>query len=130
MSDTRDWNAEWHARAGANHALQVERGLHDPQCEWRPNGHFLCHCSKRKRERDGKTTPPGALIFGHPTCPGCREEVDHDGDSYRCDNCKVTWSSDGETSSFYDDYGDIDPAPWDERARLAAEGGSPCLSTL
>lgn len=117
MSFLDDWNEKSRAR----HEQQVIEGLHDDACEWRPNGHHLCHCSKRKREADGYTEPPGELIFNYPECPGCGNEVEGDGDGFNCYPCKATWSGNVGTATFTDDYGDLDPTPWDERAKAAAE---------
>lgn len=107
---------DWAARSLARHEEEVAAGQHDDTCEWRSNGHHLCHCSKRKREADGQTTPLDDLIFSYPTCPRCYETVDGDGDSYYCTPCKTTWDTDGTGAQFTDDYGDIDPTPWDARA--------------
>lgn len=108
-------------RAETEHAEAVARGEHDEHCEWRPEGFYLCHCSKRARIAAGYTEPPGELIVEYPTCPRCWRQVDHDGDRFRCYPCRVSWSSaqhdDGE---FTDDYGDdlaTDLARW-EAARV------------
>jgi len=111
---------DWAERVRTRHALEAEQGLHDAACEHRDNGHYLCHCSKRKREADGYTEPPEALIFSNPTCPRCYTETEHDGDNYGCTACKVTWSDPNEPATFTDEYGDLDPTPWDERAAAAA----------
>jgi hypothetical protein len=106
-----------------SHRRSLERGEHDPQCEWRPTGFFLCHCSKRAREQRGLTTPPGPLIYQMPICPTCYEEVEHDGDSYTCPRCYVAWDLSGQDATFQDEYGDlaIEVANWD--ARVAKQGG-------
>lgn len=113
------------ARMVERHATAVERGEHDDQCEWRPDGFYICGCSKRARERQGYTTPPGELIHQMPLCPRCEHEVDHDGDCFTCPRCKVHWDTSGD-AHFDDDYGDVaaDLAKWEaaraERARKAA----------
>lgn len=102
-------------RAIGRHEQEKQEGLHDQECEFRANGHFLCHCPKRRREANGHTEPPGPLIINHPTCPRCYTEVESTGDNWECENCSVQWSyndpdDDGE---FTDDYGDLDIAAWD-----------------
>lgn len=107
---------EWHARIHASHAKEVEAGLHDEQCEWRAVGHFLCNCSPRKRAAEGYTEPPGALEFSNPSCPRCYTEVQHDGDSYRCDDCCATWPDPHAQAEFYDDHGELENMDhWNER---------------
>lgn len=103
-----------------HHASEVEQGLHDSECEWRDNGHFLCNCSKRRRIADGYTTPPGPLIFRAPDCPRCHNETYHDGDGFACDGCHVHWPDPDMDAEFNDDHGELDPAPYDQRR--AAEG--------
>lgn len=95
----------FHERAMESHQAEVERGEHDTQCEFvlRP---YLCHCSKRRREAAGYTTPPDALIWQQPICPRCDEEVSSDGDSFTCEQCCASWDKNGENAEFYDDYGD------------------------
>lgn len=105
----------------ARHATQVTAGLHDGGCEWRENGYWICNCSKRKREAEGYTTPPGDLIFEYPTCPRCHKTVDHDGDSFSCENCKCRWDSSGQDATFNDDHGDLDPTEWDKAAAEKAK---------
>lgn len=105
------------------HAEQVARGEHDSQCEWRAEGFYLCHCSKRRREHDGFTEPPGELIFNNPVCPRCYHEVGHDGDSFTCPRCCAYWDEPGAEATFYDEYGDnlaADLAAWE--AHRAARG--------
>ena len=105
--------AEWDARATAHHQEEVTQGLHDDACEY---GHRdargatlrLCHCSKRRREREGFTTPPEEdLEWQMPLCPRCREEVVHDGDRFCCYGCCLSWNEKGAGTSatFIDDYG-------------------------
>lgn len=88
------------------HEEAVARGEHDEHCEWRPAGFYICHCSKRRRERAGYTTPPGELIHQMPLCPRCDQEVDHDGDNFTCPRCCVYWDRAGD-ADFYDDHGDL-----------------------
>src|SRR5699024_3455803 len=111
-------------RAVKDHAAQVERGEHDAQCEWRPEGFYLCHCSKRAREAAGFTDPPGELIVELPACPRCWRTVEHDGDAFRCYPCCVSWASTvGDDGAFTDDYGDDladDLAKWEAKR---ASGG-------
>jgi len=112
--------AEWRERITAKHLAAVDAGLHDDECEFRPSGHFLCHCSKRRRIADGYTEPPGELIHQYPLCPRCLSEVSHDGDSFYCVHCVCTWSSgSSESAEFTDDYGDDlaqSVAQWDAKA--------------
>jgi hypothetical protein len=116
---------EWHDRVHASHAKEVEAGLHDEQCEWRAVGHFLCNCSPRKRAAEGYTEPPGALEFSNPSCPRCYTEVEHDGDSYRCDPCCATWPDPHTQAEFMDDHGELENMDhWNERqAAYDAEHG-------
>jgi hypothetical protein len=97
------------ARADALHAEQVAQGLHDAECEWDKN-HRLCHCSKRRREAEGFTTPPDEdLYFPPPDCPHCAGDLEFDGDGFSCYKCRLSWDSRGSGSSarFTDDYGDL-----------------------
>lgn len=115
---TADPHAEWRERVHRDHAAAVERGEHDAQCEWRPTGHYLCNCSKRRRERDGYTEPPGELIWQYPLCPRCQEEVGHDGDGYTCDPCCAWWPNAHGKAEFFDDHGDdlaANLAKWEAR---------------
>ena len=111
---------EWTAKVITHHEAEVAKGLHDDACEWRANGHFICNCSPRRRAREGYTEPPEALEFSNPTCPRCYTEVDHDGDSYRCDPCLVTWPDPHKPAEFYDDHGDLNIAEWDAKKAAAA----------
>lgn len=106
--------AEFEARALAAHQAQVAGGLHDDQCEYggqlKSARLLLCHCSKRRREAKGFTTPPtDDLYFPPPRCSHCEGELDHDGDSWACYECALSWDSDGrgESCCFTDEYGDF-----------------------
>jgi hypothetical protein len=85
---------------------------HDERCERLPD-FYMCHCNKRERLAKGPTELP-TLSIQYPVCNGCGRETWHDGDSYRCDRCHVTWSSnagDGEQADhFVDDmdWTDVD----------------------
>jgi hypothetical protein len=107
MVDLVSWNAQHLDR----YADALARGLHDDDCEQRERS-SLCHCSKRRRELNGKTEPP-QIEFTYPVCTGCRQEVEGDGDSFACPRCCVSWSaraSDGDRGEFNDDYGPaVDP---------------------
>ncbi len=90
-----------------------DRREHDDQCEFGPREHngrtvffHICHCSKRRRERGGYTTPPGPLIQHAPSCPRCDGDVRHDGDGWQCDPCRASWGNPDEAAWFTDDYGD------------------------
>lgn len=108
-----DVMSEWAERCMTAYQKEVEAGLHDDQCEYgrkvKRTTLMLCHCSKRRRERAGFTTPPDDnLYFPPPSCSHCHEGLDHDGDSWRCYECSLSWASDGRGDSccFTDDYGD------------------------
>lgn len=112
--DKSDAMAEWEARCTAQHADEVVRGLHDDECEYgrrlKRSILMLCNCSKRKRERDGFTTPPDEdLYFPPPMCSRCDGGLDHDGDQWCCYACCLSWDSDGRGSTcrFTDDFGDL-----------------------
>jgi hypothetical protein len=115
---------DYKQRVIESHAEALARGEHDDLCEWHPDGFWVCNCSKRARERAGKTTPPGELIHQMSICPGCDEEVDHDGDGFTCPRCKCDWDERGD-AHFYDNYGDVsaDRAEWDA-ARAAKSVGA------
>lgn len=104
-------------QVAARYADEVGRGEHDSQCEFRPEGFWLCHCSKRAREAQGYTEPPGELIWRSPECPRCLREVDHDGDTWSCHNCRCHWDPDGHDAEFDDDFGDLtaDLAAWEAK---------------
>ena len=46
--------------------------------------------------------------FNSPSCPRCYEDVVHDGDTFGCEPCCVTWDERGIEAEFTDDYGTID----------------------
>lgn len=112
MTDTQ---TRFDERAAAAHALEVARGEHDEHCEHGPREHngrpiinYICGCSKRRREREGYTEPPGELIYQPPLCPRCDDAVWHNGDVWQCDPCRVTWPGGfGTSAEFFDDYGDL-----------------------
>lgn len=118
-------SADFWQRAKAAYAAAVERGEHDALCEWRPEGFYICGCSKRSREADGYVKPPGELIHLAPVCPRCDNDVVHDGDTFTCYSCKVHWPDAYGTAEFFDDYGDVaaDLAKW-EAARARKRGVS------
>jgi|SRR5699024_10387978 len=104
---------DFFASSRQRHYAEVDDGKHDEQCEWRPWGFYLCHCSKRARQAQGYTQPPGPLGYSYPTCPRCYEETDHDGDSFRCYGCKVSWNPNNQDDEgeFVDDHGELEPPP-------------------
>lgn len=94
------------ARVVANYEAAVARGEHDDQCEYDPRGFFLCHCSKRRREARGLVSPPTEpLEFPPPDCPECDRGLVHDGDSFCCSHCSLSWDDAGE-AHFTDDFGE------------------------
>ncbi|NUS02035.1 MAG: hypothetical protein HOV97_05670 [Nonomuraea sp.] len=101
---------DWNKQHVQTYLQQYEMGLHDIDCEQRERS-YICHCSKRKREAEGKTTLP-QIYFTMPICDGCNKEVDHDGDNFFCPRCKVAWvghTGDGDQADhFIDDYGTED----------------------
>lgn len=101
-------------RIKTRHAEEVEAGAHDAECEWRAAGHYLCNCAARKRIANGVTTAP-RLSYNYPTCEGCWQEVEHDGDCFFCPRCHVHWTSDNEErpGEFTDDHGPLDTSRWD-----------------
>lgn len=113
------------AKAKRDHWAAVERGEHDPQCEWRPDGFYVCGCSKRRRESVGYAVPPGELIHLAPVCPRCHNDVVHDGDTFTCYSCNAYWPNAYGTAEFFDDYGDVaaDLAKW-EATRTRKRGAS------
>lgn len=113
---------EWAAKVAKRHEAEVVEGLHDNECEWRANGHYLCLCSKRRRIAAGYTEPPGDLIFNDPSCPRCGEDVPFDGDGWTCSPCNATWTNATGDAYFNDDHGDLDIARWD--AAKAAQAGA------
>lgn len=107
--------ADLEARWTAQHGADVAAGLHDDQCEYGKRSRtgstlMLCHCSKRRREAKGLTVAPSEdLEFPPPQCSNCHEELWHDGDCWRCDDCCLSWASDGHGGAcFTDDYGSIE----------------------
>lgn len=102
---------------------ELARGLHDDDCEARERS-SLCHCSKRRREREGKTELP-ELWFYAPVCGGCDQEVEFDGDGFDCPRCHVSWGRDAndgdKADEWTDDYGsDIGGEQWGERLLVLA----------
>jgi hypothetical protein len=116
MSDTMTAFVE---RARQAHILAVERGEHDEQCEWGTTRKsvvlMLCHCSKRRRERNGFTTPPGPLIYNAPSCPRCYDTAVFNGDVWECRPCLVIWPDENGDAEFTDDYGDLSAPPPSQR---------------
>jgi hypothetical protein len=121
----------WATKVRERHQKELVDGLHDQDCEFRSEGFWLCHCSKRRREARGFTTPPNDdLYFPPPYCngPDCYNVLEHDGDSWRCYTCNLSWDSAGSGSSarFTDDYGPdlaTEVSRWDQRA-LNHEGSA------
>jgi hypothetical protein len=105
---------DFFANIVSRHEQQVIEGKHDDECEFRANGHYLCNCAARKRKASGYTEPPGELIHRAPDCPRCYEEVEHDGDCFRCDRCSVHWPDPNGEAEFTDDHGPLDMKSWDE----------------
>ena len=97
--------SDFFERSRERHYVEVSEGLHDSECEWRANGHYICHCSKRSREENGFTTPPEDLYFPPPNCSHCDGDLEFDGDGFTCEHCNVAWDSDGTRARFTDDYG-------------------------
>lgn len=132
---SRMFTEEWNEECRVRHEESVARGEHDAECEYDYRGFHLCHCSKRKREAEGFTSPPDEeLYFPPPDCPRCGSGLDHDGDGFQCYGCSLCWSSDGTRPQFTDSYGDdlaADKAKWLEnrlevesrRASVSGEGG-------
>jgi len=121
----------WAIKVRERHQKELVDGLHDSDCEFRPEGFYICHCSKRRREARGLITPPDDdLYFPPPYCTNdeCHETLKHDGDNWRCHNCNLSWDSEGrgESAKFTDDYGPdlaAEVARWDQRA-LNHEGSA------
>lgn len=121
----------WSIKVRERHQKELVDGLHDSDCEFRSEGFYLCHCSKRRREARGLTTPPiDDLEFPPPSCPvrSCYKDLEHDGDRWRCYDCNLSWDSDGRgySAQFTDDYGPnlaAEVARWDQRA-LNHEGSA------
>lgn len=109
---------EWAAKRQARYDAEVARGEHDTECE-QAEQLFMCHCSKRKREREGFTELPGELIWNEPSCPKCWSDCWHDGDSWVCPKCPVTWDSSGHDAQWTDDHGDAFEQRRDWGRRLA-----------
>lgn len=94
-------------RIRKRHADEVDKGLHDTQCEWRETRFYICNCSPRRRMERGYIKPPGPLIFQDPLCPRCGEETNHDGDSFVCIDCICHWPDPYDNAVFSDDMGDL-----------------------
>jgi hypothetical protein len=109
---------EWQADVRRRYAEAVARGEHDEQCEYHPEGFYLCHCRKRRRLAAGHTELPNpGLDFPPPPCPNCYGDLSFDGDGWDCRPCHLSWSSDGSNPHWTDDYGDdlaADSARWAE----------------
>lgn len=97
---------ELKALIAESYAASVERGEHDDLCEYDVRGFYLCHCSKRRREAEGFTEPPGdELYFPPPSCPRCDDDLDFD-EGWACRRCHLHWNERGVDAEFTDDYGD------------------------
>jgi hypothetical protein len=110
---------EWQADVARRYHEAVARGEHDDQCEYHPEGFYLCHCKKRARVATGLTELPDTpLDFPPPSCSNCYADTEFDGDSFVCHECHLAWSSDGTDPHWTDDYGDDlpqDSAKWAAR---------------
>jgi len=99
---------KWNAQKVERYREQFELGLHDTSCEQRERS-SLCHCSKRRREAEGKTEFP-EIYFPPPYCGGCDQDVEFDGDGFACPRCKVSWDrnvTEGDKADEWtDDFGD------------------------
>jgi hypothetical protein len=103
------------------HNANIDR--HDEDCEWDPDGFFLCHCSKRAREARGLTKPPD-LFVQYPICGECNESVDSDGDGFTCPRCSTFWPyrfADGDRGEFTDEFGDDLAGQRDKHLAMQAE---------
>lgn len=106
---------DFFAKARAKH-MQAE-WYAPTRCERRDDSP-LCHCHKRWREARGVTTiPTDDLYFPPPDCTACDNELWHDGDGWRCDDCALSWSSSGTVETCFSDvYGDERPCAKHERS--------------
>lgn len=124
MTAQRNWNADQLDRY--RDALTL--GHHDSGCEQRER-YGLCGCALRRRLIEGPTEPPH-LWYRSPVCGNCMEEVTHDGDSWTCSNCHVSWGSNDydQTGTFDDDPGDLSNSTEEKWGRrlidLAREAGA------
>ena len=118
----------WKQEIVKRYHAAVERGEHDDECEYDTRGYYLCHCSKRRREANGHGELPNEdLYFPPPSCPRCDNDLDSDGDSWRCYACRLQWSYSGDSDSaeFTDDYGPnlkAEVSAW--RAQLEAQNAN------
>lgn len=120
MGDQKpDPMTEWRERCAAEYLAAVERGEHDEKCEHDVRGFLLCNCPKRRREAKGLTkVPTEDLYFPPPRCPACDQELWHDGDGWACEDCSLSWDSNGsgDSAAFTDDHGDDDKLAADAKA--------------
>lgn len=123
MTTLTNWNANMLNRYRDALAL----GHHDSECEQRER-YGLCGCRKRRRLTHGPTEPP-MLWYQSPLCSHCMQGVTHDGDSWVCSRCHVSWGSNDfdEAGTFDDDPGDLTASTeerWGRRMLdLAREAG-------
>lgn len=92
------------AEAQVRYDAETAKGEHDGQCEWRPRS-WLCHCSKRRREAVGFTTPP-ELDWVPPACGRCGNDTNPTDGGFICETCHVYWDRNGD-AEFTDDFGDL-----------------------
>lgn len=108
---------QWTERVAQAYRDSVARGEHDRECEYHPEGFYLCHCKKRRRVAVFGNEPPSAeLYFPPPSCTRCDGDLYWD-EGWRCDECSLRWSSHGTDAEYTDDHGDDLAA---ESARWAA----------
>lgn len=113
--------SRWERESEERYEREVADGKHDEQCERGPRlmtypsdytGEVflhMCHCAKRRRIASGLTEPSGPLEHRMPDCTHCGREVDHDGDSFRCERCHLSWNPrhHEDPGTFTDDYGNL-----------------------
>jgi hypothetical protein len=110
MDPMTDATTQWQNKMIERYTQERNDGLHDYRCEWRARGFWLCNCSKRRRVAEGFTEPPkDDLYFPPPDCPHCDGTLGHDGDGWCCDDCSLSWDSDGsgDSARFTDDNDDL-----------------------
>ncbi|KEP75877.1 hypothetical protein HR12_21025 [Microbacterium sp. SUBG005] len=109
---------EWKTNIPKRYEEAVARGEHDTDCEYHPEGFYLCHCRKRARIAQGFVEPPsGELYFPPPSCLRCHGDLDYD-EGWTCHECRLHWSAAGTDAEYQDDHGDdlaAESARWAER---------------
>lgn len=96
--------------AKRKYAEEVQRGMHDHQCEFGPRVFIrhgeprdgfstYCYCSRRRRMVE---PIPDMSVWPTHACPLCWKQPDEDECGYTCFHCEIVWDSEGKRGRMID----------------------------